>query len=303
MSNHHSKPRFPWQSVKASNEDALAAERVNAIMAHPSYRQPDHDVDFLNLDATRTVRLQIDYLKPELLLEQCGIQHTIVVFGSTRIEDPQAAQREVSRLKLLLAGNSGDPQTARQLRIAERILERSHYYDVARELGRLIGSSGTCPEDCRVTLMTGGGPGIMEAANRGAFDAGAKSIGLNITLPHEQFPNPYVTPELCFRFHYFAIRKLHFLLRAKALIAFPGGFGTLDELFEALTLIQTNKVARIPVVLAGKEYWQQLIDFDLLVNEGMIAEDDRELFVYAETAHDIWNHVLQWHQNNGTPLF
>jgi uncharacterized protein (TIGR00730 family) len=304
MNNHHSsRPRFPWQKIKECTEDAQAAERVQAIMAHPSYRQADHDVDFLNLNETRTVRLQIDYLKPELLLEQHGVLHTIVVFGSTRLEEPQAAHREVDRLNALLSLQPNNGETQRLLGIAERIATRSHYYDVARELGKLIGNSGSSPGDCRVTLITGGGPGIMEAANRGAFDAGAKSIGLNITLPHEQFPNPYITPELCFRFHYFAMRKLHFLLRAKALIAFPGGYGTLDELFEALTLIQTNKVARIPVVLVGQEYWQQLINFNFLVSEGMVAAEDRDLFVYAETAEQAWQHVLQWHQANGTPLF
>lgn len=301
MSNH--SKRFPWQKIKDTAEDAAARERVNNILANPSYRQADHDVDFLNLDATRTVRLQIDYLKPELLLEQYGVLHTIVVFGSTRLDEPQGAQREVHRLKTLVADNPNDIHLQQQLAVAERIADRSHYYDVARELGKLIGKSGPCPEDCRVTLVTGGGPGIMEAANRGAYDVGAKSIGLNITLPHEQYPNPYVTPELCFRFHYFAMRKLHFLLRAKALIAFPGGFGTLDELFEALTLIQTNKVTRIPVVLVGKEYWQQLVNFDFLVSEGMIAAEDRELFVFAESAAEVWNHVLQWHQKNSTPLF
>ena len=303
MSNHYTRERLPWQKPKSNAEDAHAAVRVEAIMAHPSYRQADHDVDFLNQDETRTVRLQIDYLKPELILKQHGIKHTIVVFGSTRLAEPAAAQREVVRLKNALSANTNDAEILQQLHIAERIAARSHYYDVARELGKLIGNSGSGPADCRVTLITGGGPGIMEAANRGTFDAGAKSIGLNITLPHEQFPNPYITPELCFRFHYFAIRKLHFLLRAKALIAFPGGFGTLDELFEALTLMQTNKVARIPVVLVGKEYWQELIKFDFLVSEGMVAAEDRDLFVYAETADQAWQHVLQWHQANGAPLF
>jgi len=308
MSNNHSKPphakpRLPWQKIKESTEDAQAEERVRAIMSHPSYRQADHDVDFLNLDATRTVRLQIDYLKPELLLEKYGVQHTIVVFGSTRIEEPQAAVREVARLKAIVTDNPDDKETQRVLAIAERIAARSHYYNIARELGTLIATSGCGPDDCRVTLITGGGPGMMEAANRGAFNAGAKSIGLNITLPHEQFPNPYITPELCFRFHYFAMRKLHFLLRAKALVAFPGGYGTLDELFEALTLIQTRKILPMPVVLLGKEYWQQLINFDFLVSEGMIAAEDRELFVYAETAQEAWKHILQWHQANGTPLF
>ncbi|HVY23830.1 MAG TPA: TIGR00730 family Rossman fold protein [Steroidobacteraceae bacterium] len=300
----HNKPhsQFPWQKIKPSTEDAQAAERVRNIMSHPSYRQADHDVDFLNRDDTRAVRLQIDYLKPQLLLEQHGVQHTIVVFGSTRIDEAQAAQREVQRLQALLATQPDNTETQRLLNVAERRASRSHYYDTARELGRLIGSSGSSPGDCRITLITGGGPGIMEAANRGAFDAGAKSIGLNITLPHEQFPNPYITPDLCFRFHYFAMRKLHFLLRAKALVAFPGGYGTLDELFEALTLIQTNKMARIPVVLAGEEYWRQLINFDFLVNEGTIAPEDRELFVFAENAQAIWQHILQWHRDNGTAL-
>ena len=307
MNDHHYQPHktqpFPWQKVKDATEDAQAAERVQTIMANPSYRQPDHDVDFLNLDATRTVRLQIDYLKPELMLEQLGVQHTIVVFGSTRLTEPQAAQREVARLQTTLAAKPTDKDAQQSLAVAQRIAARSHYYDVARQLGKLVGESGACPGDCRITLMTGGGPGIMEAANRGAFDAGAKSIGLNITLPHEQYPNPYVTPDLCFRFHYFAMRKLHFLLRARALIAFPGGYGTLDELFEALTLVQTHKVARLPIVLVGKEYWQQLVNFDFLVSEGMILAEDRDLVQYVETADDIWQHILQWHIKNGTALF
>ena len=149
---------------------------------------------------------------------------------------------------------------------------------------------------------TGGGPGIMEAANRGAFDVGAKSVGLNINLPHEQYPNPYITPELCFRFHYFALRKLHFLLRAKALVAFPGGFGTIDELFEVLTLSQTRKIAPIPVVLVGEDYWRQAIDMDFLADEGVIDPEDRDLFWFAETANEAWNGILRWHEACGTPL-
>jgi uncharacterized protein (TIGR00730 family) len=152
-------------------------------------------------------------------------------------------------------------------------------------------------------VMTGGGPGMMEAANRGAFDVGAQSIGLNITLPHEQYPNPYITPELCFRFHYFALRKLHFLLRARALVAFPGGYGTFDELFETLTLIQTRSIRPVPVVLVGERYWRKAFDVDFMVDEGVIDAEDRELFWYAETAEEIWQGILQWHEANGTPFY
>lgn len=296
-------PRFPWQRIKSSADDSAAPARVQAIMQSPSYRQPDHDVDFLNLDATRTVRLQIDYLKPELILEQHGVEHTIVVFGSTRIKEPQAAQRDLERLQAAVAGEPDDRELQFQLRVARQLAKRSHYYEVAREFGKMIGNACECPDDCRVTLMTGGGPGIMEASQRGAFDVGAKSIGLNITLPHEQYPNPYVTPALCFRFHYFAMRKLHFMLRARALVAFPGGYGTFDELFEALTLVQTHKVAPLPVVLVGEEFWRQAVNFEFLVEQGMILPEDRALFSYAETAQDIWHTILRWHDAQGTPLY
>jgi uncharacterized protein (TIGR00730 family) len=168
--------------------------------------------------------------------------------------------------------------------------------------GRYVSRSGKGPDDSRVVIMTGGGPGIMEAANRGAHDVGAKSVGLNIHLPHEQFPNPYITPELCFQFHYFAIRKLHFFLRAKALVVYPGGFGTLDELFEILTLVQTHKTRPIPVVIVGKSYWNKLIDFDFLVEEGTIAPEDLEIFHFADNAAEAWRHILQWHETYNTPL-
>ncbi len=183
--------------------------------------------------------------------------------------------------------------------MAERILANSHYYDVAREFGRLISEA---TNDSELTIMTGGGPGIMEAANRGAFDNGSKSVGLNIHLPHEQFPNPYITPDLCFRFHYFALRKLHFLLRTRALVAFPGGYGTFDELFETLTLIQTRSINPVPIVLVGKTFWEKAVNFDFMVDEGVIAEEDRELFWYAETAEEIWGGILQWHKENGESL-
>ena len=207
------------------------------------------------------------------------------------------------KLRPTLDASPQNPELKKKLEIAKRLLDKSKYYTIAREFGRLVGNSGPCPEDCHVTLMTGGGPGAMEAANRGAFDVGARSIGLNITLPHEQYPNPYITPELSFRFHYFAMRKLHFMLRARALVAFPGGYGTFDELFEALTLIQTHKMPTIPIVLVGEEYWKRAINFDYLIDEGVITQHDRNLFWYAETEQQIWDSIVHWHEANGTPLY
>lgn len=299
----HRQQELPWQHPKPASEDAEAPERLRQITQHPSYLQADEDVGFLQLDATRGLRLQLDYSKPELLLQEHGIEHTIVTFGSTRIREPAAAHRQVEELQQAVAQAPEDAALQRRLAVARRLLEKSHYYVVAREFGRLVGDAGNGPDDNRVVLMTGGGPGMMEASNRGAWDAGAKTIGLNITLPHEQFPNPYLTPGLCFRFHYFAIRKLHFLLRAKALVAFPGGYGTLDELFETLTLIQTRKIRPLPVVLVGESYWRRVVDIDFLADEGVIDEEDRDLFWFAETALDAWEGILQWHDMNGTPLF
>jgi len=294
---------LPWQEPKPHEEDPQALARVRRIMDSPSYRQADQDVAFLNRYETRGLRLQLDYSKPELLLEEHGVQHTIVVFGSTRIKEPAAARRRVAALRRAVEADPDDRQARHRLAVAERILSKSRYYDEAREFGHLVGRSGQGPSDCRLVVMTGGGPGMMEAANRGAYDVGAKTVGLNVTLPHEQYPNPYITPELCFRFHYFAIRKLHFLLRAKALVAFPGGYGTLDELFETLTLIQTRKIHPVPVVLVGEQFWRKALDVDFLVDEGVIDPEDRELFWYAETAEQAWNDILRWHELNGGPLF
>jgi len=293
---------LPWSQPKPADEDPDAPRRVAEILASPSYREADRDVDFLNRDEARGPRLELDYFKPELLLEQHGITHTVVVFGGTRIPEPLAARRKVERLRHAVENDPADPELRRQLTVAERIEVKSHYYDVARDLGRLVANAGHGPQDCRVVIMTGGGPGIMEAANRGAYDVGAKSIGLNIHLPHEQYPNPYITPDLCFRFHYFALRKLHFLLRAKALVAFPGGYGTFDELFETLTLVQTRTIKPVPVVLVGEHYWRRAVDIDFLVDEGVIDPEDRELFWFAETAQEVWDGILRWHEVNGEPL-
>ncbi|VAW95104.1 FIG01147456: hypothetical protein [hydrothermal vent metagenome] len=295
--------KLPWQFCKERTDDAEAEQRIRNIIEDPAYRQADNDVDFLRHNETRGARLQLDYSKPELLLQKQGIEHTIVVFGSTRISEPAHAKRKVEKLKKKSQAQPNDTTLQQQLAVAKRILDKSQYYQIARDFGHLVGESGNSPCDCRVVLMTGGGPGIMEAANRGAWDSNAKTVGLNITLPHEQYPNPYITPGLCFRFNYFALRKLHFLLRAKALVAFPGGYGTLDELFETLTLVQTRKIKPLPIVLIGKTYWQRAINFDFLVEEGVIDAEDLELFWYAETAQEAWDGIQHWHIANGIPLF
>jgi uncharacterized protein (TIGR00730 family) len=287
---------LPWQRPKATEDDPEALLRVQAILNSSSYRRADNDIEFLARDGVRGVRLQIDYLKPELLLEEHDIYETIVVFGSTRICEPAAARRKVEALRASLAADPSNTELGRRLAIAERIHAKSRYYEVAREFGRLVGGATYGAHKQNRVIITGGGPGIMEAANRGAFDVGAKSIGLNISLPHEQYPNPYITPELCFNFHYFALRKLHFLLRARALVAFPGGYGTFDELFEVLTLVQTRKIKPMPIVLVGETYWRRVVDIDFLVDEGVIDPEDRDLFWFAETAQEIWNGILQWHE-------
>ncbi len=249
------------------------------------------------------MRLQIEYLKPETVLQEHAIRDTVVVYGSTRIPEPAAARRSVEGLRQALETDPRNTILIRKLAVAERILANSRYYEIAREFGRLAGSSGDDDRyQSKLAIMTGGGPGIMEAANRGAFEAGAKSVGLNINLPHEQYPNPYITPDLCFRFHYFALRKMHLLQRAKALVAFPGGFGTMDELFEVLTLVQTRKIKPLPIVLVGEDYWRRAFDVAFLADEGVIDAEDRELFWFAETAKEIWDGILHWYEACGAPL-
>ncbi|SEF96707.1 hypothetical protein SAMN05421751_107205 [Jhaorihella thermophila] len=292
---------LPWKSPKPGREDPEAPALIRALMESPEYRQADRDVAFLQQDATRGVRLQLDYQKAETLLERAGIEHSIVVFGSTRIPEPRAARERAEEARARLELTPHDSQAARCLRVAERILDKSRYYDEARAFGRIVGQVSH-ETGGRLVLVTGGGPGMMEAANRGAHDAGAPTVGLNITLPHEQYPNPYLTPGLCFSFHYFAIRKLHFLLRARALVMFPGGYGTMDEMFEALTLIQTRKIAPVPVVLVGREFWCRAFDPDFLVEEGVIDPEDRDLFWYAETAQEAWDDICTWYRRSGRPL-
>ncbi len=301
-SEHHIEP-LPWQKPKSVEEDPDSPQRIQNLLASASYRQADEDIDFLARDDVRSTRLQLDFLKPQLLLKEQGIEHTIVVYGSTRIVEPKVAAQRVKAFREALEKFPDNKEIQNKLAIAERIQAKSHYYDMAREFGQIVSKSGKGVSDCRMLVMTGGGPGMMEAANRGAYDVGAKTIGLNITLPHEQFPNPYLTPELCFRFHYFAMRKMHFLLRAKALVVFPGGYGTFDELFETLTLIQTRTIKPLPIILVGEEYWRSAFDVDFMVTEGVIDSEDRELFWYAETAQEIWDDILNWYHSKGELLF
>jgi uncharacterized protein (TIGR00730 family) len=292
---------LPWQAPKPGHEDPDAPAQIEAIMASPNYRPADQDISFLDQDDTRGLRLQLDYMKTEALLEQHGIVHSVVVFGSTRIHEPRGARRRLDDLADALARDPDNAELMHRVSVAERIAAKSRYYDVARDFGRLVGKAEG-PEGNRLVVVTGGGPGIMEAANRGAHDTGARTVGLNITLPHEQYPNPYITPDLCIQFHYFAMRKLHFLLRARALVFFPGGYGTLDELFEALTLIQTRKIAPVPIVLVGEAYWRRVFDPDFLIEEGTIELEDRDLFWFAETAEEIWHDIRRWYELAGRPL-
>ena len=273
-----------------------ASKRLRAVLQSPSYRRADQDLDFLNQDELRPVRLQLELLKPELIQQRENIRSTIVVFGSARVPEPAVSRRRLAQAAKLLARKPHDPLLKRSLAIAKRQAAMSKYYDEARAFGRLVSSKYQSHGGCDYVVVTGGGPGIMEAANRGAADVKGKSIGLNISLPHEQCPNPYITPALCFQFRYFALRKMHFLLRAKALVAFPGGFGTCDELFETLTLLQTNKVSGITVVLAGKDYWSRLINWELLEDNGFISSQDRKLFHYADTAEEIWKLIAHEQQ-------
>jgi uncharacterized protein (TIGR00730 family) len=285
---------LPSPLPKSAGGDPAAAGRVRVILESPSYRVASEDIDFLASDSVRGLRLQMDYLKPELLLRASNVFKTIVVFGSSRICEPAKARRRVEAARPAVLSGGGGGEDARRLAIAERVLDNSRYYDIARAFGRMVAEENARSGDGQTLIMTGGGPGIMEAANRGAFDAKAKTIGLNISLMREQFPNPYVSPELCFNFHYFAMRKLHFLQRAMALVAFPGGYGTLDELFEILTLSQTRKIRPMPIVLVGERYWRKAVNFDFLVEDGVIDAEDRELFWYAETAEDIWGGIQKW---------
>ena len=268
----------------------------NRITQSPSYRLAYEDLDFLNSPRLRAARMELEVLKTEMTLEDYHIQNTIVVFGSTRIVEPAEARRRLEQARQRLSEQPGNASAQRAVAQAERIAAKSCYYDAAREFARLVSQNGAAEGKPHFTIMTGGGPGIMEAANQGADDVGAMSVGLNIALPMEQVPNPYITPELCFQFRYFAIRKFHFVLRAMALVVFPGGFGTLDELFEVLTLRQTNRMQHIPVILVGQEYWKRVVNFDYLADEGVVLDADLKLFEFVDTAQAAWQIIRTFHK-------
>jgi uncharacterized protein (TIGR00730 family) len=268
------------RNFRSAGEDAAKAQPPRLYDGPESaYHLAFTDIPFLLQEELRPVRVQLELMKPELVQSRHGIESTIVLFGSARILPPEAAQAALE------AARRGSDAAA--VKRAETAVAMSRHYVEARKFAALV-TAGTRHLATPIHVVTGGGPGIMEAGNRGAFDAGGKSIGLNIVLPREQQPNPYITPELCFQFHYFALRKMHFLMRSVALACFPGGFGTLDELFEVLTLIQTSKSRPRPILLFGAEFWKRLIDFDLLIETGMINAEDVNLFRFVETAEEGW---------------
>jgi len=265
------KHRHP---LRHASSDRAAAESApdTAQTRAPAYRLAFNDEDFLCREELRPVRLQLELLKPQLMLDEQGINSTIVLFGGARIPEP--SKKHHAR--------------------TDTLSELSRFYDQTREFARLITLKSMKSGGHDDVVVTGGGPGVMEAGNRGAMEAGGRSVGLNIVLPFEQAPNEYVTPELCFNFHYFAIRKMHFLMRARAICVFPGGFGTMDELFESLTLIQTGRMQRVPFLLFGKEFWQKIINWEALADAGTISEEDLDLFRFVETAEEAINLIESW---------
>jgi uncharacterized protein (TIGR00730 family) len=272
--------------------DARSELQAQPDLAQPlpadAYRLAFADSEFLLRRETRGIRFQLEMLKPDLEQTAQGVENTIVVFGSARWLTPEDAQLALAKAQAL-----GDPGA---LALATRDVRNASYYDQARQFARLVAtySAAQAAAD-RLYICTGGGPGIMEAANRGAYDVGQPTVGLNIALPHEQSANPYVTPSLNFKFHYFAARKMHFMMRAKALVAFPGGFGTLDELFEIITLVQTRKSKPVPIVLFGSSYWKRLVNFDVLVEEGAISPEDLDLFHYVDTPDAAWQVIRNFY--------
>lgn len=276
-------------------------KQVLALRRAKSYRRAYYDAEFLSRPENRPIRLQLELLKPETILTEHGVKTTVVVFGSARTMPLDEAQDRVKKFSAALRKDRGDKELKSKLAGAKRLLRSAKYYEEARKFSALVARKGNFGTAQFITV-TGGGPGIMEAANRGAWEAGAKSIGLNITLPCEQGPNPYVSPEFCFRFHYFAIRKMHFVMRARALVAFPGGFGTMDELFEVLTLVQTGKKRRLPIILMGRKYWKDVMNFRNMAKWGYISYEDLDLLHFADTGAEAWDIIEKFYRKNPQEL-
>ena len=266
--------------------------KTNDVEHESSYIKAYEDVELLKKDVMRPVRMELEVLKPEIYLQHFGIKETIVCFGSARVREEKEAKEKIAQAEKALAENPTDQKLKNQLEEAKGLFKLSRYYDQARQFGKLVVKNA----GDRFAVVTGGGPGLMEAANRGAFENGGRSIGMNITLPHEQRPNPYITHNLAFLFHYFAIRKLHLVMRAQAIVVFPGGFGTFDELFEILTLIQTGKKSQIPVILVGKEFWSEVVNVKALSGYGVISHADVEALNIVETAQEAWDKVAAFYK-------
>lgn len=281
----------------SAHEDAKRSSKITPTeqTLSPSYRLAYVDQDFMLRDELRPTRLHLELLKPELILKQEEIDSTIVVFGSARVSSLEEAKEHMESVEAALEKRPDDPEMQMELKVAQRRMKNALYYEEARRFAQIVSECSQKDKKRQFVIITGGGPGIMEAANRGAYDIGTLSIGLNIVLPTEQIPNKYITPGLCFQFHYFGIRKMHFLMRAKALVIFPGGFGTLDELSDVLTLIQTKKIKPVPVLLFGKEYWRRVIDFEFMAQEGFIRHEDLKIFRYVGTAQEAWDVIRDFY--------
>ena len=281
-----------------SDDQDLIAQNLDQIIHSDTYKLAHHDLDLLNRSSMRGVRMLLEISKPELRLEEAGITSTNIVFGGARVQERSTAEACLAESVDALNAEPSSPLLQRKVDQARRLVEISGFYDSAREFAFLASRYGQQDDNsspCCSThvIVTGGGPGIMEAANRGAFDAGCRSIGFNIDLPHEQYPNPYITPDLCFKFNYFSLRKFHFVMRSVGAILFPGGFGTLDELFEVLTLRQVGSKSAMPIILFGTDYWSRLIDFDFMADSGLIDDEDRQLIQFADTATEAWNLIRE----------
>jgi hypothetical protein len=294
-------PGGKYSTFPKSREMVNEAKKVCATeqTCSPSYRLAFDDPDFLLQDEQRAVRLLLEWQKPDQILQQNRIDATWVIFGSARIHDPEKLKLELEQLQQEASKNPSD-ELNEKIKTKRTLLEKAHYYHECVKLARLLADETNT--GVKATVVTGGGPGIMEAANRGAYEAGAPTIGLNIVLPTEQEPNRFITPQYCFQFHYFAIRKMHFLIRAKALIAFPGGFGTLDEIIETLTLMQTGRIKRYPVLLFGESFWRRIINFEALLEEGMISAKDLKLFHFVNSAEEAVTLIKDYYKNQTAQL-